>query len=63
MSPHKSPVQQLVEEWLSLDEKRDLRDATYSWLRLTNKPRASIPPENNMKPACPEKEEVVPANP
>jgi hypothetical protein len=57
MSKNKTPIQQLVEEWLSLDKKRDLRDATYSWLRLPRKVKTSMP-ETGKETACPDKQGV-----
>jgi hypothetical protein len=55
----KTPIQKLVEEWLSLDKKRNLRDETYSWLRLTRKPMTSTPTQNDGKIVCPEKQEAA----
>lgn len=30
----KTPVKQLVDEWLSLDKRQNLRDALHEWLAL-----------------------------
>ena len=59
MSDEKTPVQELVEEWLSLDKKRNLRDVTYSWLGLTQKGKTSITAEVDKEAICPEEEESV----
>lgn len=55
----KTPIQRLVEEWVSLGKKRDLRDAIHSWLGLKHRTRTSKQAEADKEPICPKKEEVA----
>ena len=43
MDKNKTTVEELVEEWLSYDKKRNLRETTYSWLGITKKVKTSTP--------------------
>jgi hypothetical protein len=55
----KTPIQRLVEEWVSLDKKRDLRDATHSWLGLKYRARTSKQAEADKESICPKEEAQV----
>ena len=52
MDKNKTTVEELVEEWLSYDKKRNLRETTYSWLGITKKVKTSTP-KNKEDKVCP----------
>ena len=58
MDKNKTTVEELVEEWLSYDKKRNLRETTYSWLGITKKVKPSTP-KNKEDKVCPRSEDTV----
>ena len=58
MDKNKTTVEELVEEWLSYDKKRNLRETTYSWLGITKKVKTSTP-KNKEDKVCPRSEDTV----
>jgi hypothetical protein len=57
----KTPVEELVEQWLSFDKKRNLRDEAHAWLGLKDRPATSTPTHDDEKIVCKEKQKPAKA--
>jgi hypothetical protein len=53
MNRGSASVEELVKEWLSLDRKRNLRSAAYTWLRIAKETQTSLP---DGEAGCPEEQ-------
>lgn len=59
--PNKTPIQRRVHEWLSFEEKYNLRTETYLWLGVRQGAKKSSGESKGTKTEslCPDKEDVA----